>query len=154
MKKISNLAENSKFIFTAKINFFCGSTSTITHFVYNFKIEWRVIKLHSYIMSDKTLSFNLSHQPKPIELSSIQLNCIFTLRWYHEILTGNNYRRFRDSKTFFSGCRKKTYYQSTIVAERHRSITCTTYFLTTTSDIKRYRCLRIIISRTSGFSTR
>ena len=56
-KYFSNLAENSKF-FTVKI-IFCGYTSIITQFLYNFKMEWWFIKLHSYIMNNKAEPFHL-----------------------------------------------------------------------------------------------
>ena len=52
-KYFSNFEENSKFTFYCVKKFFCGYISIITHFFHNFKMECRLIKLYSYIMSNK-----------------------------------------------------------------------------------------------------
>ena len=56
-KYFSNLAESSKFTYYCQNQFFCGYTSTITHFFYNSKMEWWFIKLHSYFMINKIQIF-------------------------------------------------------------------------------------------------
>ena len=47
------LQKTQNLLFTIKISFFAASyTSIITHFLHNLIIEWWLIKLHSYIMSN------------------------------------------------------------------------------------------------------
>ena len=59
MQKIQILQKIQIYFLLSK-SVFCGNTyMIITHLLYNPKMEWWFIKLHSYIMSNKAEPFNL-----------------------------------------------------------------------------------------------
>ena len=68
----------------------------------------------------------------------------------HGITIKTNYGSETVIPLYITGCREKIYSESAVVAKRRRLIRAI-YFLTTAGDIKRYHCLRTVISSVSGF---
>ena len=56
----------------------------ITHFLYNFKMEWWFIKLYSYIMSNKAESFHLIQIFPPLQLAPVTFRPCLLMKIYSE----------------------------------------------------------------------